>query len=457
MTIGSFLDKKKIRDFINKYDMLADGDGVVLGLSGGPDSVCLFFVLLELKAEYNLKIHAVHVNHMIRGTEAGADEAWVRDLCDKHDIPLTVAKIDVPRLAKASGRSLEEEARIARYEEFKKLASLLKEEGATDVKIAIAHNANDNAETILFHMARGCGLDGVAGIAPTRDKIIRPLLNVSKEEILELLEENDISYCIDKTNADVDYDRNRIRHNIMPELTEINDQALKHMSDMSQKMQEISQYINTQALGLLEMAKLEGGKLRKRSILTAPRVIASQALKLYISSYMPYKKDVSATHIENILSLLDKNGEKLIDLPYKKTMIISYEEIYLVDSDELEAKPNLNGSFCTREIEPKEGLKYPTDTYTKWFDYGKISHEIVIRTRQEGDYLTINSQGDHKSIQDYFVDMKIPRNQRDSVLLVCDGSHVIWVVGYRISEYYKVAENTSKIIEISYTEDVNNG
>ena len=189
MTIGLFLKKKKIREYIEKYNMLNKGDGVVLGLSGGPDSVCLFFVLLALKEEYNLSISAVHINHMIRGKDADEDQEYVGTLCREFDIPLDALRIDIPALAKGSGRSIEEEARIARYEAFEKAASAFEEKGL-NAKIAVAHNADDNAETVLFHMARGTGLDGMCGIAPKRDKIIRPLLAVPKQDILELLNEN---------------------------------------------------------------------------------------------------------------------------------------------------------------------------------------------------------------------------------------------------------------------------
>ncbi len=217
MTIGSFLNKKKIREFIEKNSMLNKGDRVVLGLSGGPDSVCLFFMLLGLREEYNLDIHALHVNHCIRGEDADEDQAYVESLCKDYQVPLKVVRVDIPALVKESGRSEEEEARMARYEAFEAYADeLSKESQADNVKIAIAHNADDNAETVIFHMARGTGLDGMCGIAPTRGGIIRPFLEVPKVEIMEFIQENEISYCVDETNSMVCYDSNRIRHNILP-------------------------------------------------------------------------------------------------------------------------------------------------------------------------------------------------------------------------------------------------
>lgn len=447
MTIGSFLKKKKIREYIDKFHMLNKGDTVVLGLSGGPDSVCLFFVLLALKEELGLKVHALHVNHCIRGEDADEDEAYVRSLCIDYEVPLKVERIDIPVLAAESGRSTEEEARIARYDAFERLADSM--DSGSVVKIAVAHNADDNAETVLFHMARGTGLDGMCGIAPVREKIIRPLLAVSKAEILDFLNENQIPYCVDATNAEVDYDRNRIRHNIMPELTEINQRAVCHITDMTDRLREVADYISLEARGLLEIAKLDDDKLRKRAIATAPRVIASQALKEYISKYMPFQKDVSATHVDAILGLLNEDGERQVDLPYKKVFIISYEELYIIDRESKEGTLN-TGEFTVREFDYTSDMGYPLDAYTKWFDCDRITDNIVMRTRAEGDFLTIDSAGNHKMLQDYFIDQKIPRHLRDEIPLVCDGSHVMWVVGYRISEHYKITNNTTRVLEIIY-------
>ncbi len=450
MTIGSFLKKNKIKEFLEKNNMLLKGDRVVLGLSGGPDSVCLFFVLLGLAQEYDLKIYALHVNHCIRGVDADEDQAYVEELCKEYQVPLRSLKIDIPALCKETGRGLEEEARIARYQAFEEYAAELDIDDRI-TKIAIAHNADDNAETVIFHMARGTGLDGMCGIAATRGRIIRPLLQVSKADILEFINSNGLAYCVDETNSDVEYDRNRIRHNILPELQQINPKALEHISDMTARLSEVAEYISLEARGLLEIAKEDGNSLRKRAFVTAPRVIATQALKEYLSRFMPQQKDVSASHIETILGLLNEDGERQVKLPYKKTLIISYEKIYVIDEDEKtdeEGEPFQNFSY--REFNYEQGMNYPVETYTKWFDCDRITDNVVIRTRAEGDYLTIDSAGNHKSIQDYFVDEKIPRHLRDEIPLVCDGSHVMWVVGYRISEYYKISSNTTRVLEIIY-------
>ncbi len=448
MTIGSFLKKKKIREYIDKYNMINRGDRVIVGLSGGPDSVCLFFVLLALSKEYDISILAIHVNHMIRGADADEDEEYVKQLCESFQVPCKAIKIDVPALAKKSGRSLEEEARLVRYDIFEKEAIELEAAGET-VKIAIAHNLNDNAETVIFHMARGSGLDGMCGISPVRGRIIRPLLGVAKKDIMSFLEENELAYCVDATNSETIYDRNRIRHNILPELIEVNDKALEHISEMTERLGEVANYISLEARGLLQIAALPDNKLRKRAIATAPRVIAAQAVKEYLSGFMPHQKDVAAVHIDSILDLLSSDGERQIALPYKKKLIISYEELYVEEDEDKKCQ----GTFNYREFEYNGDMKYPKEIYTKWFDCDRIGTNIVIRTRSEGDYLCIDSAGNRKSIQDYFVDEKIPRHLRDQIPLVCDGNHVMWVVGHRVSEYYKITSDTKRVLEINYTEE----
>ena len=449
MTIGSFSEKKKINSFIEEYNMISKGDGVVIGLSGGPDSVCLFFVMESLKEKYDLTLRAVHVNHCIRGKAADRDEEFVGALCAEHEIPLTVVKVDVPLLAKESGRSLEEEARLVRYEAFETAAnSLEKEKRLRAVQIAVAHNADDNAETVLFHMARGAGLEGMCGIQPKRGRIIRPLLMVSKAEILDWLRENEISFCNDDTNADVTYDRNRIRHMVIPELTEVNDGVVEHISNMTSTLRLATDYIGSQVRALLDSCSDDLG-LDLKKLESEHPYLRQMVIKEYLSGFRPGNKDVAMSHILACEELIKAAGEKRVSLPHGKCALISYGWMTVVKEEKKEAKPYEN-CVKTRIFEANGVADYPRDTYTKWFDYDKIATNIVIRTRLEGDYLTINAAGQKKSLQNYLVNEKVPKHLRDEIPLVCDGNHVLWVVGHRISEYYKVTANTTHILEIIY-------
>lgn len=453
-----------IFSYIEQNSMISKGDRVLLGLSGGPDSVCLLFVLLALKERLDFSLEAVHINHMIRGQEADEDQAFVEKLCNENQVTCHVERINVVELARKSGRSLEEEARIVRYEAFERYAC---------DKIAVAHNANDNAETVLFHMARGCGLDGVCGIAPVRGKIVRPLLLLEKSEILEMLESADIPYRIDSTNSDVEYDRNRIRHNVMKELSAINSEATAHISQMAAKLSQVASYINNQAMSLIESAKDESGGLRVDVLNDSPELLKIEVIKLYCSWHMPEQKDVGQTHIDAVAKVLESTEEKRVNLPHSKVAVVSGGLLFIEDKDAAKNQAIIGQTIDLKELESNgeasvkvagfdvrlkllidcTDVALSSKVYTKVFDYDRIKGSVVFRTKAPGDFLVVNSAGGTKTLSDYFVNEKIPRYQRDQVLVLADDSHIMWAVGYRISEYYKITSNTSRILEISIMEE----
>ena len=202
---------EKVRKYIKQYDMLMPGDTVVAGVSGGADSLCLLFMLKEFAKEMPLQLAVVHVNHGIR-EEATEDAAYVKQICEELDVPFFLKEADVEGIAKSQGISTEEAGRNVRYEAFSEVLG----EHFTAGKIAVAHNANDRAETMLFHLFRGTGLTGLSGIKPVRGQIIRPLLCLSREEIEQYLVKKEIAFCIDRTNNEDTYTRNKIRHHILP-------------------------------------------------------------------------------------------------------------------------------------------------------------------------------------------------------------------------------------------------
>src|SRR5699024_2969941 len=230
----------KVGSYICENDMLKMGDRIVIGVSGGADSVCLFYVFLDLVKKYNLELFVVHVNHGIRGQEADKDEAFVKSLCKEHRVSFISVKKDVPKIAKLEGLSEEEAGRNVRYEAFYQCYL----ENACN-KIAVAHNKNDNAETILFHLFRGSGIKGLSGIPPKRDSIIRPLLCVEREEIERYLEKKKIPYIIDRSNLEEDYTRNKIRHKVLSYAKdEINYGAVANITNSAAMLTEIQDFLN---------------------------------------------------------------------------------------------------------------------------------------------------------------------------------------------------------------------
>lgn len=244
-----------VEKFIREYDMLRQSDCVVAGVSGGADSVCMLLILSELSETMGFAVKAVHLNHMIRGAEADRDEEFVRSLCERKGIPLECFRRDIPAIAKEEGLSSEEAGRRIRYQLFEETADAAKDEYER-VRIAVAHNRDDLAETVLFNMARGSSLKGLTGIRPVRDNIIRPILFAGRAEIEEYLEEQKEDFCIDSTNLGDDYSRNKIRHVIIPALKELNAGAVDHIFDMAMDATVIYDWIDERATKFLDKCEV---------------------------------------------------------------------------------------------------------------------------------------------------------------------------------------------------------
>lgn len=477
--------QKRVLDYVQRYRMLEEGDYVVAGVSGGADSVCLLFLLCELRKEIPIQIHVVHINHMIR-EDANADAAYVKMLCEKFNIPFTLVECDVEALAKEQRLSAEEAGRNVRYEAFYRVLSL--HQGDRKGRIAIAHNKNDCCETFLFHLFRGSSLKGLCGIHPVRNEIIRPLLCLERREIEEFLDKNGIKYCIDSTNLEDNYTRNKIRHHILETAEkEINSAAVSHIYGACIKIEEaysliddltgsayaacVSPVRKSGVLGL-HIARAPFAKLHP----TIQGSVVMKALEDAASS----RKDLAAVHIEQVKKLFDGQCGRNINLPYGICAERDYTGIFVcqIREAEMEQKQTfeytvssedrkrllrgecvevcLNNEetlvFSLKKMVSEENRKnIPQKKYTKWLDYDKIRDNIVIRTRKEGDYLTIDMPGGElrkKTLKAYFIDNKVPKEQRNALFLVTEKSHVLWITGGRISSFYKVDENTEQILEL---------
>lgn len=456
---------KKVLNYIKQHELIAKGDHVVIGISGGADSVCLLFLLDEISRILDFSIGAVHVNHNLRGTEAKRDEAFARELCVRLSVPFEVYDYDVSGLARERKVSIEEAGRLARYEAFEMYC---KKNGGT--KIALAHHQNDLAETMIYHLARGTDLTGLSAIRPARGKYIRPLLCMNRREIEHYLNERNIEYVTDSTNEEDAYTRNKIRHHVMDYLEkEINVQAAAHMAETSESLGEIQdflkelyqekyeQYVKSQNMGIFI----------KKELFAERKILVNGVLRMALERLAGSLKDIGRIHIEKIYGLSVAQVGKKIALPYGMTAKREYEGIFLGNADAgrrtLE-KSSLEiqelcipgetrfGEYhisCSWETESLKEI--PQKTYTKWLDYDKINGGLVIRYRRSGDYLMINVQGEkagRKKLKEYFINEKVPQTERDGIPLVCCKDHVAWICGHRISEQYKVDENSKKIVKI---------
>ena len=460
----------KVLNFVKKNKILKYGDSVILGVSGGADSICMLYVMKELEKTLELTLNVVHVNHHIRGVDAQRDADYVRNVCGRLGVRFLQIDEDIPQKVRESGMSEEEAGRIARYDAFYKMAREWKAD-----KIAVAHNLNDNSETILFNLFRGTGIKGLTGIPFRRDMIVRPLLCCTRKEIEEYLLQHDIKFCSDVTNATTEYSRNKIRLELLPYIKEnINEKVEYNIINAAQNLAEISDFLDKEAKRAYDDFVKENVFIEQGFDLHP--AIQNQIIRLMIEKQAGKLKDITRTHILSIISLKEMSVSKRINLPYNLIAVREYDGIAIKQNSLGEEKKNVrevlirngeilnNDKFDIQKISVeklRESLEIKASNiqnieelvYTKWLDYGKIQG-LTLRNRQEGDYIVIDDKGNRKKLKDYFINEKIPRDKRDSVLLLADGSHVVWVIGYRISSYYKITESTSEILQVTYKENI---
>ena len=462
---------EKVKRYADKHRMIAPGDTVVAGVSGGADSVCLFLMLCELAEEIDFHLAVVHVNHKIR-PEAAADAAYVEELCKSRNIPFILEEKDVKEYAGEKHLSEEEAGREVRYQAFEealgKYGSCSGEKEGQG-RIAVAHNANDRAETMLFHLFRGTGLSGMCGIRPVNGQVVRPLLCLSRKEIESWLEERKISFCTDSTNSEDIYTRNRIRRHILPYAEqEICRGAAAHMNRTAEQLMEAEAYITRQTKAAMERCVQDkegrGIRINIPAFFREDEYLQGRILLECVAEAAGSRKDITAVHVESAAAILGGSGNKEASLPYGLVVYKEYdwgmiqkreekkgpeaEERYELSAGVRVEIPGL-GIVESTVFPRKESQNIPEKTYTKWFDYDKITSSVVFRHRQKGDYLTINSKMGRKSLQDYFVNEKVPEKERDKRFVLADGAHLLWVPGLRISEYYKITENTRNILQVS--------
>ena len=477
---------QKAISFMEKYSMISENDLVAAGVSGGADSLCLLFVLLEYRKKVPFDLVVVHVNHLIR-EEAFQDEKFVKEICDKEKIPFYSKRADVKVLAKQQHLSEEEAGRKVRYEAFREALEIYKKKENEKGKIAVAHHQGDSAETMLFHLFRGTGIYGMAGILPVHEKVIRPLLICSRKEIEEYLINRGQAWCIDCTNEEDTYTRNKIRHHVLGYADrEINDKATEHIAKAALQIASLREYLESEvAKMLMTIAEIRQDEIliHGERLKEYPEFLQSQCLLTAIDKIIPGKKDIGSDHIQGILNLLEKSGSKKMNLPLGVEVVKEYRTLWikrqkntegvekssedkfliekvicLWEKDEDRTVPETyclnDGSILEISFRnPEELGRIEENTYTKYFDYDKIKNRLCVRFRQTGDYLVFNDKGQKKTLKEYFIQEKIPAAMRDKISLVADGNHILWIVGYRISAYYKVTKETKKIIQMTIRRD----
>lgn len=456
---------EKVLRTIEKYNMIEKDDKIVMGISGGPDSLCMLDVLFNLKGKFNLKLYVVHVNHMIRGEDAKKDAAFVEKLCKDLDLPFFLFEENVPYLAKKMGLSEEQAGRYVRYKAFEET---LKRVGGN--KIAVAHNKNDVAETVLLNILRGTGLRGLIGIKPVNGNIIRPLIEIERREIEKYLKDKNLHPRIDHTNYEDLYTRNKIRLKVIPYIEEVfKIDLVENLSKMAAILLEEDDYLEAKCEEVFnQICEINGEEIKVDvDALKSQHTAIKRRLVRRMYFYVKGETDgLEYGHVEDVLNLLDKPTSSKIDLPFEIEALKMYNNLVIrkkkakekVKFKEVLKIPGVTtiegiGKFKAYVVDISQVDDFNKGEYIKFFDYDKIKGEIVVKSREDGDRFSPLGMRGTKKLKEFFIDEKIPREERDYIPLVAIGKEIVWVVGYRMSEKFKVDKNTSKVLVIEYTKE----
>ena len=431
-----------------KYNLIEINDIIVVGFSGGPDSVFLVEMLKKLKNFINFKIYLVHINHLLRGEDADSDEKFSIEYAKKNNLEIFIKRIPVKEISKEVGKTLEE---VGREERYKFFSEIYKKVEAN--KIATAHNKDDQIETFLFKLIRGTSLQGLEGIKVKNNNIIRPISEIYKKDILEYLNKNKIQYKIDKTNFENEFTRNSIRLDLIPFIEERYN--IKFKDKIFSLIEEIRENNQNNSLNLTDYTDLEN-----RIILEEIKFLSNFDKKKLFSLFLNQKNiEVNKNKIDEINSLIKSNGTKKIDLDKSYRVVKDYTHLYIEEKKE---NYTINNSVTQ--------LKIPSEQI---FDNFKISVNIVenldiprkknqylldalyndiikVRYRKEGDRIFLDEKHS-KKIKEVFINQKIPKDMRDRLPIFLYNNKIFWIYNVKKAYIPKINKNESKLIKVLIT------
>lgn len=447
---------------LKKYNMIEKGDKIIVGVSGGPDSVCLLHLLATLQRELDIYVYAAHLDHMIRGDESRQDAQFVEKLCRAWDIKLFTERFDVPSYASAEGLSMEDAARRVRYDFFKRVRSEIKAD-----KIATGHNRDDHEETILMNILRGSGLEGLLGIEPVQNFYIRPLIEIPREEIEKYLNQNNILFRIDSTNLTTDYFRNSIRLELIPLIEK------KYCPHLGKSLRRLSEIARRDLSFILEEAQ----KASRDVLDFEPFCVIinigkfsnlHEAIKYHVARFAIEKiagdtKGFEEKHTALLVKFIEESETgKMIDLPKGIRGIKEYGRLVLYFKSEDTNKSNYayelsvpgkvaipeSGVTIESDIIPHDSnFKITVDLNIAYLDFDKVGNfNLIVRNRRAGDKFKPLGADGFKKIKEFFIDEKIPQKKRNKIPIVESCSDIIWVAGMRIDDRFKVDDETKKVL-----------
>ncbi|MBM4452510.1 MAG: tRNA lysidine(34) synthetase TilS [Chloroflexi bacterium] len=462
--------EQRVLAFIQKHDLFSTGQRLVVAVSGGADSVCLLHVLAKNRDKLGVELHVAHLNHRLRGDESDADAAYVLNLAHKLKLPVLVEQRDVAAYQRRHSLSLEEAARNVRYN-F--LAEVIQDVGA--VRAVVGHTRDDHVETILLHLLRGSGVSGLRGLLPRtmlsfsgkRLEVVRPLLEISRQETQEYCQRHKLRPCFDTSNESLLLLRNRIRLELLPILREFNmaiDDALVRLAGIATA--DVS-FVEEQALrSWRKVAKVDKNAiyLDVARLKVQPLALQRQIFKEALARLRGSLEDVEASHIESMLDFLSRPAGKRLSLPDGLTLTTEYDRMVLAPKGistctllpldgsfkiEVPGETTLPGWRVKADV-LDGGVEIAQNDFVATFDFAKTGKELTVRGRKPGDRFQPLGMTQTKKLQDFMVDAKIPVAWRDGVPLVCSPQQILWVVGWRIDDRAKVTSASRQILRLEF-------
>jgi len=471
---GLTLEQQVLR-FIRQHDLVTGRRKLLVAVSGGPDSVCLLHVLSKLKKELDVELHVAHLNHRLRGTESDADAAYVDKLARRLGIPAAIESRDVQAYRSEYRLSLEEAAREVRYSFLAQVADSVGAE-----RVAVGHTADDHVETVLMHLFRGSGTRGLRGLLPVSRwqaagsslVILRPLLELTCEETAAYCRRHRLAPRTDASNLSTEPFRNKIRHQLLPELRKYNPRVAEALLRTARIAADDLAFMDEEAARLWEkVAHVEKGGviIRKKEFSVLPPALKRHLLRAAVESLLGNLKDIEAGHIEDMMDALGKPAGKVIDLPDGLNFAVEYDRYVLSpDSSSLcpfpvlegEAALNIPGNTGIPGWNIKAAVLPSSRTgevganaaeFTAWLDFNITGDKLTVRRRRPGDRFQPLGMGQTKKLNEFMIDARIPRAWRRRIPIVCSPAQILWVVGWRIDERAKVTENTKQVLKLEFT------
>ncbi len=466
---------EKVLRTIHRYQLLKEGDQVLVALSGGPDSVALLLVLQELKERFALGLSAAHLNHRLRGEESEQDEQFVQDLCRQLAIPIEVRRVDTRHAVEESGENLESCARRLRYDFLFEVAQ---KQGS---RVATGHTLNDQAETFLMKLVRGAGPAGLSGISPRRFNwmgtslsvaVVRPLLETRRQDVLDYLEDQNQTCRVDSSNQDLSLDRNWVRHQLIPLLEEkLNPALLETLQRSTELFGEVEEFLARQGKKAFERCSSggdQGTRLRISGLEDLPAIIQKEVVRRAISTSKGDLRDINLKHVEEILQLSRTFSGKETHLPGGLRVQREFEDLRFT----LEPKPGpfsyplkVPGEIYVKEASksvkartrhaPREKEKEGEREQSVWIKWKGDS--LTIRNRRPGDLYCTSLQSGQKKLKELFQKERIPKSQRDQLVVVEGDNEIIWVEGFPVQPKYRASPSTDQALEIRLHHETSSG